>query len=425
MLSNYLKLAAKVLLRRKFFTAISLFGITFTLLVLVLVAALLDHALGPVGPEQHQDRILVASGDFREGSSDAQKGARRRAGLGYRLQDRFFRDLPGAERSSLFLEPRRVRAYRDGYRITSDLKLTDADYWRILAFTFVEGGPFDHQDVRQASPVVVISEASRQRFFDGAPALGRSLELDGQRWRVVGVVRDVSRLRATPWADIWAPVTTSRTGAHLTDVADDVHAIVLAKGGADLRRMREELAVRVSRWDSPDVRKYGAVSASLRTTFEDRVNGLDRALFGRNSSDSHLAQVSRLGTAAVLASLLFMLLPALNLVNLNVSRILERAAEIGVRKSFGASSRALVAQFVVENVVLTLAGGALAGLLAGLLLARLSATGWFGAMPLTLSVRVFLAGLALALLFGLVSGVYPAWRMARMHPLAALRGAVR
>ena len=44
-----------------------------------------------------------------------------------------------------------------------------------------------------------------------------------------------------------------------------------------------------------------------------------------------------------------MLLPTVNLVNINLSRILERASEIGVRKAFGASSRTLVGQFVVEN----------------------------------------------------------------------------
>ena len=53
-----------------------------------------------------------------------------------------------------------------------------------------------------------------------------------------------------------------------------------------------------------------------------------------------------------------MLLPAVNLVNLNISRIMERASEIGVRKAFGASSRTLVGQFVVENLVLTLVGAA-------------------------------------------------------------------
>ena len=56
--------------------------------------------------------------------------------------------------------------------------------------------------------------------------------------------------------------------------------------------------------------------------------------------------------------LLFMLLPTLNLVNINLSRILERSSEIGVRKAFGASSRTLVGQFVVENLVLTLIGAA-------------------------------------------------------------------
>ena len=56
--------------------------------------------------------------------------------------------------------------------------------------------------------------------------------------------------------------------------------------------------------------------------------------------------------------LLFMLLPTLHLVNLNIGRIEERTSEIGVRKSFGASARTLVGQFVAENVLLTLVGAA-------------------------------------------------------------------
>ena len=65
-----------------------------------------------------------------------------------------------------------------------------------------------------------------------------------------------------------------------------------------------------------------------------------------------------------------MLLPTVNLVNINLSRILDRASEIGVRKAFGASSRTLVGQFVVENLVLTLIGGAIGLLLAAAVLAR-------------------------------------------------------
>ena len=52
------------------------------------------------------------------------------------------------------------------------------------------------------------------------------------------------------------------------------------------------------------------------------------------------------------------LIPTVNLVNINISRIMERASEIGVRKAFGAPARTLVGQFLVENVLLTLVGGA-------------------------------------------------------------------
>ena len=56
--------------------------------------------------------------------------------------------------------------------------------------------------------------------------------------------------------------------------------------------------------------------------------------------------------------LLFVLIPTVNLVNINISRIMERASEIGVRKAFGAPARTLVGQFLVENILLTLVGGA-------------------------------------------------------------------
>src|SRR5436305_14859400 len=64
--------------------------------------------------------------------------------------------------------------------------------------------------------------------------------------------------------------------------------------------------------------------------------------------------------AALLALMLgFMLLPTINLVNINLSRILDRASEIGVRRAFGASSRTLVGQLLIENLVLRLIGAVL------------------------------------------------------------------
>ena len=90
---------------------------------------------------------------------------------------------------------------------------------------------------------------------------------------------------------------------------------------------------------------------------------------------------------------LFMLLPAVNLVNLNVSRIMERASEIGVRKAFGASSRTLVAQFVLENVVLTLTGAVVGVLIAAAFLRLLNEHGPFTYAQLVINTRVLLYGL--------------------------------
>ena len=124
-------------------------------------------------------------------------------------------------------------------------------------------------------------------------------------------------------------------------------------------------------------------------------------------------------------ALLFVLLPTVNLVNINVSRIMERASEIGIRKSFGASSRTLVIQFIVENVILTLAGGLIGLLLSEVALAAVTRSGLVAYAELGVNWRVFSYGLLLAVVFGIISGVYPAWRMSRLHPVDALQGVRR
>ena len=121
---------------------------------------------------------------------------------------------------------------------------------------------------------------------------------------------------------------------------------------------------------------------------------------------------------------LFMALPALNLININLSRILERSSEIGVRKAFGGSSWNLVGQFLVENIVLTLLGGAIGLLLSLVVMQIVNQSDMLPYVRIYPNLRVFFAALGLSVLFGLLSGAYPAWRMSRMHPVQALHGRV-
>ena len=129
--------------------------------------------------------------------------------------------------------------------------------------------------------------------------------------------------------------------------------------------------------------------------------------------------------AIIIAMILFMLLPTINLININVSRIMERAGEIGVRKTFGASSWTLVGQFIVENVMLTLFGGVIGFALSRFALRFITESGWFPYAEFHLNHRIFLGGFVLAVFFGLLSGVYPAWKMSRLHPVQALKGAMQ
>jgi len=119
--------------------------------------------------------------------------------------------------------------------------------------------------------------------------------------------------------------------------------------------------------------------------------------------------------------LLVMLLPTLNLVNINVTRIMERSSEIGIRKAFGASSKTLVYQFIVENLILTILGGCIGIILSFIIIQIINNAYLIPNLVLTLNLTVLSIGLLTCLVFGLLSGVYPAWRMSRLHVVTALK----
>lgn len=413
MLKNYLKIALKVLLRRKFFTFISLFGISFTLVVLMVASALFDHAFGPLSPELKTDRML---GIYTVRMEMPEKGMARTAAAPYWFLDRYVRTLATPEKVSIFSSQKTVSAFKNGVKHILFFKRTDGQFWEILDFDFLEGGPFTAQDEKEANMVAVINEATRQKFFDGGSAAGKTIEVDGQSFRVAGVVPNVPIFRITSYADVWVPLSTAKSNAYLRDQTGNFWALMLAKRRDDVPKIKEELQGVISNVEFPNPNEFNTLIAAAETLFESVARGFFSQDRTAGNYSAHL--LALLLTLAVL----FMLLPTLNLININVSRIMERASEIGVRKAFGASSWILVGQFVVENLILTLVGGVIAFFGAMLILNMLTNSGLIQYAEFHINYRIFLYGLAVALFFGLFSGVYPAWKMSRLHPVEALRG---
>jgi putative ABC transport system permease protein len=194
--------------------------------------------------------------------------------------------------------------------------------------------------------------------------------------------------------------------------------VLLARSPADFPSIQSEFRSRIATVDLSGT-EFKTARAEAETLFATFARILLRTGPGQGGFVAKLV-----GILAGLA-LAFMTLPALNLVNLSVSRALERASEIGVRRAFGASRAALVGQFVLENVLLTLIGGAIALVLTEAVLRGLTASGLIPYADLHLNPHIFAWGLAFALVFGVGSGAWPAWRLARLHPVEALRGATR
>jgi putative ABC transport system permease protein len=411
MLKNYLKIAFKVFLRRKFFTFTSLFAISFTLIILMVATAMIDNAIGAQPPENKAGRMLSVFRLVYKGPNSMYGGT-----AGYAFLDRYVRTLSNVEKVSIFTTPNIVYSFWKGEKIKSFLKRADGQFWEILEFKFLEGGPFTAEDEKNANFVAVINEATRRKFFGDEPAVGKMIEADGQQFRVIGVVANVPIFRIIPFADIWVPISTSKTAAYKSELVDNFMATILAGSADDFPAIKSEFDSRLAHVEFPDPRQYNQAISGVDTHFE----GLSRMFNPVGSGESQ----PKIFLASIIAlMILFMILPTVNLININVSRILERASEIGVRKAFGASSWTLVGQFVVENVLLTLIGGVIGFLGSLLILSAISASGLIPYAEFHLNYRIFIYGLLLAVFFGLFSGVYPAWKMSRLNPVQALKGA--
>jgi putative ABC transport system permease protein len=219
--------------------------------------------------------------------------------------------------------PQTISVYQQDRVSNLNLRYTDAEYWKILDFTVLQGRLLNADDVAQGRMVAVINQSTARQLFPGQTYLGQKFSAGGQVFTVIGVVRDEMHVNA--FSDIWVPVTSQPSSDYKNQLFGGFMAMMMARSPEELPALKQEImAAKTVQYDDPNqfnrTRMWGDSKLALfaRTLLSDQTEegGAGRLLAG-----------------IVTLMLLFMALPALNLINLNVGRIMERSSEIGVRKA--------------------------------------------------------------------------------------------
>jgi putative ABC transport system permease protein len=271
----------------------------------------------------------------------------------------------------------------------------------VLDYRIAAGEPLAEPDVQERRPVATVGyDVAEKLFGDPAQAIGRKIRVAGTEVTIKGVTARKGQVLGQSFDGfVLLPITTfeSLYGRRLTTTVSVKMATADELVGA---MARAEEAMRVSRRLRPgDPDDFTIDKADGLVRFWKR---LTRLLF------TVIPAVVAIG----------IVVGGIVIMNIMLMTVTERTYEIGLRKSVGATRRDIRRQFLVESMALSIAGGAI-GVLAGWSLAEVVA----GLTPLPARVTLWSVGTALALGggTGIVFGVFPAARAARLDPITALR----
>ncbi len=412
MLFNYIKIAWKVLLRHPFYTFITLFGITLTLTVLMVITSFIDHLVGSHYPEYKRDRSLyIMNIALRDSARTSMNGGP----ISYSFVKEHIKSLKTPEKVGFSTMISSANSYLNGKRIKVSTKFCDATFWEVTDYEFLEGKPFNDQNIANGEHVVVITDAMKKQYFEDetASAIGKSIEVDNEKFKVIGVVKSAPVTRIMTFSDVFFPYNLPKSNYQTKGLQGRFTAIILAKNKSDFKAIQDEFDASVRRIPLPIMNwgnRYDIIDIKAQSYIDTFLYS-----FLRDGQDIFLY----VGIFFIL--LMLMGLPAINLVNLNVSRIMERASEIGIRKAFGAPSSSLAWQFIIENIFITMIGGSFALILTLIIISIFNDSGLILHADLSINFSVFGVSLLVCLVFGLLSGVVPALRMSKMKVIDALK----
>ena len=275
-----------------------------------------------------------------------------------------------------------------------------APYQVVQDYRFARGRQLSDIDVRERRPVVVIGADIAERLFEGADPVGRDVRILGSRFTVVGVIARKGRVLGQSFDGfILMPITSFEMlyGRRLTTtISVKMHDATEVPDAMARAEEAMRIAHRLRPWQEND---FSVETGDALISFW---KNLTRVLF------SVVPAVVAIGV----------IVGGIVIMNIMLMAVTERTHEIGLRKSVGATQRDIRRQFLAESVVLATFGGIL-GVVSGWMLATLVAS----ISPLPARITLWSVGVAISLGagVGVLFGVYPAARAARLDPVAAMR----
>jgi putative ABC transport system permease protein len=281
-------------------------------------------------------------------------------------------------------------------------------YAQIGGLAVVRGRFFDENEDKAAAPVAVLGQAAAAAIFGAADPIGQFVKVNSQWFKVIGVAgpqltvqSDVGGLPAQDRNNlIYVPVMAAllRLEDSLSWQKDEIDAIYL--------RLQPEASV-----VSTGALVRGLLETAHRGASDFTVI-VPAELLAQQQRTRRLFQIVMVAIASI-----SLLVGGIGIMNIMLASVLERTREIGIRRAIGATRRAIVRQFLVETTMITVTGG-FVGTVVGVGLSQLVA--YFAGWSTIVSAASVAIACVVSVSVGIIFGLYPAMRAAKLDPVKAL-----